>query len=172
MLTDADCRNATCPPEAKRRRLTDAGGLYLEISPAGSKRWFWKFYPDGKESRLALGTYPAVSLKAARMGRDEARKAREQGANPVQQRKAERLATSISSANTFEVVAREFHQSKAEGWSAIHAGRWMRLAEKEAFPYIGTLPLWPTSARLWCWTCCARWRSAGLTKPPRSFPSA
>ena len=46
MLTDADCRNATCPPGAKRRRLTDGGGLYLEVSPAGSKRWFWKFYPD------------------------------------------------------------------------------------------------------------------------------
>ena len=56
MLTDADCRNATCPCDLKRRRLTVDGGLYLEVSPAGSKRWFWKFYPDGKESRLALGS--------------------------------------------------------------------------------------------------------------------
>ena len=62
MLTDADCRNATCPPGLKRRRLTDGGGLYLEVSPAGSKRWFWKFYPDGKESRMALGIYPKVGL--------------------------------------------------------------------------------------------------------------
>lgn len=62
MLTDADCRNATCPLGLKRRLLTDGGGLYLEVSPAGSKRWFWKFYPDGKESRLALGSYPDVSL--------------------------------------------------------------------------------------------------------------
>lgn len=141
MLTDADCRNATCPPEAKRRRLTDSGGLYLEISPAGSKRWFWKFYPDGKESRLALGSYPTVSLKAARLARDAARKAREQGANPVQQRKAERLSTSASSANTFEAVAREFHQSKAEGWSTTHAVRWMKLMERNAFPHIGTLSI-------------------------------
>src|SRR5262249_54408820 len=73
MLTDADCRNASCPSELKRRRLTDGGGLYLEVSPAGSKRWFWKFYPDGKESRLALGSYPSVTLKAARAARDEAR---------------------------------------------------------------------------------------------------
>jgi integrase len=70
MLTDADCRNATCPPGLKRRRLTDTAGLYLEVSPAGSKRWFWKFYPDGKESRLALGSYPEVSLKAARLARE------------------------------------------------------------------------------------------------------
>lgn len=58
MLTDAQCRNATCPPDKKRARLTDAAGLYLEISPGGSKRWFLKLYRDGKETRLALGSYP------------------------------------------------------------------------------------------------------------------
>lgn len=68
MLTDIDCRNATCPPDLKRKRLTDGGGLYLEVAPNGSKRWFWKFYPGGKESRLALGSYPEVSLKAGLEG--------------------------------------------------------------------------------------------------------
>ncbi|MFO1250804.1 MAG: hypothetical protein U1E77_06590 [Inhella sp.] len=63
MLTDADCRNATCPPEAKRRRLTDGEGLYLEgggggVSANGAKRWFWKFYPDRKEP-AGPGSYPA-----------------------------------------------------------------------------------------------------------------
>lgn len=57
MLTDVQCRNATCSPDKKRARLTDAGGLYLEINPAGSRRWFWKIYADGKEKRLALGSY-------------------------------------------------------------------------------------------------------------------
>ncbi len=60
MLTDAECRNATCPPEKKRARLACSGGLYLEISPAGSKRWFWKYRKDGKEARMALGGYPDV----------------------------------------------------------------------------------------------------------------
>ena len=74
--TDADFRNAICPPELARYRLTDANGLYLEVSPAGSKRWFWKFYPDGKESRLALRGSPGVTLKKARAARDAARKTR------------------------------------------------------------------------------------------------
>ena len=64
MLTDAQCRNKTCPPDKARKRFTDASGLYLEISPAGSKRWFWKTYTDGKEGRLALGSYPAVTLRS------------------------------------------------------------------------------------------------------------
>jgi len=34
----------------------------LEISPAGSKRWFWKYRKDGKEGRMALGSYPGVGL--------------------------------------------------------------------------------------------------------------
>ncbi|MDH0373431.1 Arm DNA-binding domain-containing protein, partial [Comamonas aquatica] len=66
MLTEKECKNATCPPDKKRTRFTDAAGLYLEVSPKGSKRWFLKTYGDGKESRLALGSYPKVSLSAAR----------------------------------------------------------------------------------------------------------
>jgi hypothetical protein len=95
MLTDADCRNATCPPEKKRHRLTDTAGLYLEVAPNGSKRWFWKFYPEGKESRLALGAYPTVTLKKAREARDEAKKVRQTGTNPVQQRRAAKLAAGL-----------------------------------------------------------------------------
>ena len=49
ILTDTDFRRATCPPGKQRHRLTDSGGLYLEVSPGGSKRWFWKFRIDGKD---------------------------------------------------------------------------------------------------------------------------
>ena len=146
MLTDADCKNATCQADLKRRRLTDGGGLYLEVSPAGSKRWFWKFYPDGKESRLALGSYPEVTLKAARAARDEARKTRTAGTNPVQQRKADKLASSASKATTFEAVAREFHGAKLESWSPNHAAQWLRCLDKDVFPWVGSLPLAEVSA--------------------------
>lgn len=148
MLTDAHCRNATCPEGKNRRRLTDSGGLYLEVSPAGSKRWFWKFYPDGKESRLALGAYPEVSLTAARRARDEARLTRQGGANPVQVRKAERIAKSASSATTFEAVARELHTTKKGAWSASHAAQWLRCLEKDLFPWLGSLPLCDVTAPL------------------------
>lgn len=148
MLTDVDCRNAACSAELKRRRLTDAGGLYLEVSPGGSKRWFWKFYPDGKESRLALGSYPDVSLKTARAARDEARRTRQGGTNPVQARKADKLARATSSATTFEAVARELHTTKASGWSSTHSAQWLRCMEKDVFPRVGSLPLVDVSAPL------------------------
>jgi len=141
MLTDADCRNAACPAGKTRVRLTDAGGLYLEVTPNGAKRWFWKFRHGGKESRLALGGYPSVSLKAARTARDSARKVLQAGSNPVQARRAEKVAAQASSATTFEAVARECHANKVDGWSASSAEKWLRLMERDLFPWLGTLPL-------------------------------
>jgi hypothetical protein len=62
MLTDKQCKNASCDAGRPRVRLADSGGLYLEVSPSGSKRWFWKYRFDGKEKRLALGGYPDLGL--------------------------------------------------------------------------------------------------------------
>ena len=90
MLTDAQCRNATCPSDKKRARFSDAGGLYLEVSPAGSKRWFLKYRLAGAEMRLALGSYPDVSLTAARAGREAAKLKKSQGTDPVQARKVQK----------------------------------------------------------------------------------
>ena len=87
-LTDVVCRNSACPADKARVRLADSGGLYLEVSPNGSRRWFWKYRFAGKEKRLALGVYPAVSLKAARDAATEARKLLGAGDDPGALRKA------------------------------------------------------------------------------------
>jgi integrase len=140
LLTDAACRNAACPPEKTRIRLADAGGLYLEVT-AGSKRWFVKYRHGGKEKRLALGPYPLTSLKDARAGRDAARKTRGEGIDPVQARRVTKAANRAASGVTFETVARELFETKASGWSATYAARWLERMDKDLFPHIGTLPL-------------------------------
>ncbi|MBC7621619.1 MAG: integrase arm-type DNA-binding domain-containing protein [Candidatus Saccharibacteria bacterium] len=137
MLTDAQCRNAVCPPAKKRARLTDAGGLYLEVSPAGSKRWFWKTYADGKEGRMALGSYPDVSLTAARKARDVAKLQKSEGTNPVKARKLEKLKLTRNTGDTFKAVALEWYGKQAPQWSESHAGRMLRQLERDLFPWIG-----------------------------------
>ncbi len=62
-----------CTPKAKSSRYSHGGGLYLEVTPSGSRYWRMEYYFEGKEKRLALGVYPRVSLKEARSRRDEAR---------------------------------------------------------------------------------------------------
>ena len=44
-------------------RLADSGGLDLDVSPNGSRRWFWKYRFAGKEKRLTLGHYTEVGSK-------------------------------------------------------------------------------------------------------------
>ena len=118
MLTDAQCRNATCPAGKKRERLSDSGGLYLEISPAGSKRWFWKYRRAGLEKRMALGSYPDVSLTEARKARNAARDTKDDGPDPVQSRKAEKLLAINTAGDTFKTVALEWYHRQAPQWSA------------------------------------------------------
>jgi hypothetical protein len=59
--TDVIVRNAK--RTGKTCKLSDERGLYLEVSPTGSKWWRLKYRFDGKEKRLALGVYPDVGLK-------------------------------------------------------------------------------------------------------------
>ena len=137
MLTDAECRNAPCPPGKKQGRYTDSGGLYLEVSPAGSKRWFWKTYQDGKESRMALGSYPAVKLPAARAARNAARLQKSIGIDPVKARQVEKLKLSEGSGDDFAAVASDWLALGKPNWSDTHYVRESRNINKDLIPYLG-----------------------------------
>jgi len=153
MLTDADCRNASCPADQRRVRKVDAGGLYLEVTANGAKRWFWKYRVGDKLRVMALGHYckagsskADMSLKAARQARDAARRVHQTGADPIQKRQIAKVTEQASAALTFEGVAREFHQARVDGWSDVHARQWLRCCEKDLFPWLGALPLRDVSA--------------------------
>ncbi|GAB3193306.1 tyrosine-type recombinase/integrase [Hydrogenophaga aquatica] len=137
MLTDTQCRNVTCPPDKKRLRVTDSGGLYLEVAPNGSKRWFWKFRKGNSDSRLALGSYPAVGLNAARRARDAAKLQRAEGTDPTQARKVEKLKSVNPAGDTFKVVALEWYEKQEPQWSEAHAVRAKRQFERDLFPWLG-----------------------------------
>lgn len=141
MLTDAECKNAICPPDKKRVRLSCSGGLYLEISRAGSKRWFWKYRKEGKEARMALGSYPNVGPKKARDARDAAKSHKSDGRDPVQARKVEKLTVTRAGNNTFKSVALEWYGKQAPQWSESHAERSLRQLERDLFPWIGDRPM-------------------------------
>lgn len=141
MLTDKHCKNALCPADKKRARFTDSGGLYLEVSPAGSRRWFWKTYADGKEGRLALGAYPVMGLSDARKARDAAKLHKSEGRDPVQVRKLEKIRAARPEGDTFKAVALEWYAKQALQWSTSHADRSLRQLERDLFPWIGARPI-------------------------------
>ena len=138
-LTNTAIRNAK--PRHASFKLFDERGLYLEVVPSGNKRWRLKYRFNGKEKRISLGVYPDVGLKLARDRRDEARKLLAEGIDPSEHRKAMKAARAESSANSFEVIAREWFAKYSPNWSESHSDRIIRRLERDLFPWIGGKPI-------------------------------
>lgn len=95
-------------PRDKTYKVTDDQGLYLEVHPSGSKLWRYKYAYLGKDKRIALGRYPDVGLAEARRKRDVAKQDVAKGADPLAERKREKLVAIYKSANTFGDLAKEY----------------------------------------------------------------
>nr|WP_284508095.1 integrase arm-type DNA-binding domain-containing protein [Caballeronia sp. AZ1_KS37] len=138
-LTDVAIRNARS--REKAYRLTDGAGMYLEVTPSGGKHWRLKYRFSGKEKRLALGSYPLVSLKDARRRRDDARRLLANGIDPGAERRIQKAAAVARSANSFEVVAREWFARQAPTWAKSHGDKVIARLENDVFPWLGGRPI-------------------------------
>ena len=106
-LTDSALK--ALKPRAKAFKVSDEKGLYVHVTPAGSKLWKFKFRNKvGAEKKLSLGAYPDLSLKEARELRDAARNRLANGIDPAEQKQRDKRAAKISAANSFEVVAKAY----------------------------------------------------------------
>lgn len=121
-------------------KYRDGGGMYLQVNASG-KYWRMDYRFANKRKTLSLGVYPSISLAKARQRREKAREQLADGIDPGVSKRDEKMAKAITAANTFEVVAREFHKSKSDSWSPSYSEKWLRGQEKDLFPNIGRLPL-------------------------------
>lgn len=140
-LTDAAIKNAKPREDGKHLKLTDGQGLSLWVMPTGAKYWRLKYRINGKEKLLALGVYPEVSLKEARLKRDDARKQIADGDDPAAVRKMDKVIKLAAAANTFEAIALEWHERESHEWSAAHSERVLSAMKSHIFPYIGDRPI-------------------------------
>jgi Arm DNA-binding domain len=138
-LTDTEIRKSK-PAEASYR-LSDSGGMYLVVSPAGGKLWRWKYRFDAKEKLMALGKYPQISLAMARERHAEGRKLLAIGVDPMAQRKAEKTAEQVASSNSFATIAAEWLEHWREGKSPRHADSVRRRMAADILPCLGSRPL-------------------------------
>jgi integrase len=134
-LTDIAIK--TAKPAAKPMKLFDAGGLFLIVTPAGSKWWRFKYRYQGRAKTLSLGTYPLVSLKDAREKRDELRRQLTQGVDPGVVRKAGKVAQ----ANTFELLTEEWRGKFGRAWTPKHSERIAARLRANVFPWLGSKPI-------------------------------
>lgn len=140
-LSDTSIRNVK--PTAKVQKISDGGGLYLYVSPAGGKLWRMAYRFDDKQKTLSFGAYPAVSLKDARYRRDEAKELLAAGIDPGEQKKQARSAAeeeARAQTITFEYVAMEWHAKKTAHLTEDYRKQIMGRLENMLFPYIGCRP--------------------------------
>ncbi len=138
-LKDITVRNAK--PKDKKYKIFDGEGLYLEVLPTGGKYWRIKYFFAGKEKCLALGVYPHISLADARERRAQARKLLANGVDPGDAKKETKRLLIAKHENTFEVVAREWHENRLTKWSPEHAKKILKRLETHVFPRIGPRPI-------------------------------
>ncbi|MGY4398973.1 integrase [Sphingomonas sp. UYAg733] len=139
MLSDAKARAAK--PRPKPYKLTDSNQLFLLVTPSGGKLWRWNYKYDGKQKCMAFGAYPLVSLADARGKRDEAYTVLCEGRDPTVVKKLRIEENIEASCQTFERVAREWHENAKSQWARIHAADIIRSLERDVFPTIGMLPI-------------------------------
>ena len=99
-------------PKEKRYILKDDHGLYLEVSPTGGRWWRLRYWLNGKENRISLGTYPTVSLAEARDKCLEAKKLIASGEDPSKNRQQEKITKQVEAASTFKAVALSWLETK------------------------------------------------------------
>lgn len=140
-LTKIECDRAVCPLGRPSFRLTDEKGMYLEVTAAGGKYWRLKYRYGGKEKRLALGVYPAISLALARKAREQARETLSAGNDPGQRKRDAQQIKALGDASTFEKVARQWWEHWKGPKSPRHADYVLRRLEADVFPALGALPV-------------------------------
>ncbi|MBB4272768.1 tyrosine-type recombinase/integrase [Rhizobium mongolense] len=146
MLTDTAIRKAAA--KEKSYKLSDSGGLYLHVTPAGGKHWRLKYRFAGAEKLLSIGPYPAISLTDARKARDTAKSALRDGKDPGVLKKLHKLTKAQHSGDTFEVIAREWFGLNKSKWIGHHADDVIRSLENDIFPLIGNIPIRDVTAPL------------------------
>jgi integrase len=128
--------------EGKPRKVGDGGGLFLLVNQTG-KYWRFKYRFGGADRPpLALGVFPEVSLAEAREEREKLRGMVRKGIDPRAERRAKKASGATMEANTFEIVAREWWDSRyRQTVVAEHSGRQLRRLEMYIFPPLGHHPI-------------------------------
>ena len=133
-LTDRFLKTVTVGQDEGRRDYPDGNGLHIRVSPSGNKTWVLLYRQNGKMRRTTLGTYPSMSLAAARMKTAEIRLRIKAGEDPDPEATANRNAPTVA----------EFAQEYIERWAKPHKKTWtedQRVLDKEFIPTIGKVKM-------------------------------
>lgn len=133
-LSDIQLRNLK--PKAKPYKVGDFDGLYMTVTPTGSRLWNMKYRIAGREKRLSFGAYPAISLARARQLRDEARSLLAAGSDPgeikQERKRADRERRGITFASQAEAFIDKAHR-EGKAQATMDKTEWLLGMANDAF---------------------------------------
>ncbi|MEO3714643.1 tyrosine-type recombinase/integrase [Roseateles flavus] len=133
--------------KSKAYKLSDGGGLYVDISPGGGKTWRFQYRLDGLRHTVSIGKYPEIGVADARDRHFELRVLVERGINPAEvQRKEQderklRAAASRAPENGFEAMSRRWLTERMSSKSETYRNQMLSLLERFVWPEIGSKQL-------------------------------
>lgn len=139
-LTDLSIKAAK--PSSGRRKLSDGGGLHLEISPTGVRTWKMSYRFGGKQKTASGGRYPQpMSLALARSWREEVKAAVRSGRDPAREAKVEKQVVEKTRADTFKEIGEEWFKKNEGLWKPRHASWIHNRLLLDAYPVLGSIPM-------------------------------
>jgi integrase len=114
-------------PKSKPYTIADGGGLHLFVSTRAKRLWRFRYRFGGKANMLSFGSFPEVSLAAARTKREDARTLLADGKDPSHRRKLDKFAAVAAANNTFGAIARELLEGRAQNLASttMIKNQWM-----------------------------------------------
>ena len=134
----------TTKAKEKDYKLFDGGGLFLLVAKTGGKRWRFKYRFNNKEKIIALGTYPSLSLKDARVKREEYKSLIANDIDPNEQKKQKKeeiLKVEKKKENTFYKVSQEWHENYQTEVSENYHIKLGRALENYVYKYMKDKPI-------------------------------
>jgi integrase len=130
--------------ETTAKLYADGGGLYLHVSKSGARSWIFRWKRDGRLRDMGLGPLNTISLAEARDKALACRKLKYDGADPIEERRAQRQAVKLETAKamTFKDCATAYIAAHQAGWkNPKHAAQWPSTLETYVYTIMGGLPV-------------------------------
>ena len=137
-LTVLEIKNAKA--KDKPYKMYDGNGLYLLVK-SGGKYWRLKYRFCDKEKVLAIGVFPQITLTEAREKAFQAKKQIATGIDPTLEKQLNKIKAKLNSENSFEAVAKEWHENHSERWTKRHGDKILIRLKNDAFPKLGKRPI-------------------------------
>lgn len=134
-------------PKTKLYKLSDGGGLFLEVTPSGLKTWRYQYRYGAVRKTVSIGKYPEIGVADARERHFELRSQVAKGIDPCEVRRQElderiqRAQASRRDGNDFEAFSRRWLAERMASKSATYRNQQLSLLERFVWPEVGHMAL-------------------------------